>query len=105
MKRLTIEQKGDKAQGVTLRGDRRNPEPETFRVTMPCGEVDIVRNEDDSYWIHISTQKPSEEHGVVTVGTLTDARLDVKGMQGDEPRTGDFSNPKLFHLAVRIAIR
>lgn len=105
MKRLKVRDFGSKVQGVILRGDRNNPEPESFRVAFPGGDVDVVRTTDDQYWIHVrvNTAAQLKEDSKVIVGKLVDARLDVEGKHASEVNEGDFSDPGLYHLAVRIA--
>ncbi len=105
MKRLQVESMGDDAQGVRLRGDRRSPEPIHFRVSFPGGDVEIVRaSEGDGagYWVHVRVNdKPELEAGEVH-GRLADARLDVRSMHASETSAGDFANPGLYHVALRI---
>jgi len=98
MKRLKVVDFGTKVQGVTIRGDKRNPEPESFRVQFPGGDVDVVRTTDDEYWIHIRVDRDETPRG-----RIVDARLDIKGKHASETKVGDFENPNLYHLAVRIA--
>ncbi len=107
MKRLTVESMGDKAQGVILRGDKnRQPEPEYFRVVFPGGDVDVVRTTDDEYWVHIRVNRPEDcvvEELNAVPGKLVDARLDIEGKHTSNANVGDFADPGLYHLAVRVA--
>ena len=107
MKRLKVRDFGTEVQGVELLGDRRNPEPESFRVAFPGGDVDVVRTTDNEYWVHVRINTPErdgpEEYGVH--GKLVDARLDVQGKHASDTNVGDFADPGLYHLAVRVARR
>ena len=106
MKRLKVQDFGDKVQGVKLFGDRTDPEPESFRVAFPGGDVDVVRTTDDQYWIHIRVNTPERDMTptIPTVmGQIVDARLDITGKHAGDCDEGDFSHPGLYHLAVRIA--
>lgn len=107
MKRLTVENFGDKVQGVHLKGDRRNPEPESFRVVFPGGDVDVVRTSDDEYWVHVRVNRPEDcvvEEMDRVPGRLVDGRLDISDRHSSEVDAGDFDNPNLYHLAVRVAV-
>jgi hypothetical protein len=98
---LRIEPMGDAVLGVTLLGDPRYPEPDHFRVVLPGGDVDIVRCDNGDYWIHVRANKPEDGQDVDrSMGTITDARLDILGKSRSNP--GDFNNPLLHHLAVRL---
>lgn len=105
MKALKVERFGDNCQGVELRGDRRNPEPEYFRVIFPGGDLDIVRTSDDQYWVHIRVNRPEDLHSIEDrkVGRMVDARLDIATMHTSDVNVGDFKHPELYHLAVRVA--
>lgn len=106
MRRLKIESFGTEVQGVWLRGDRRNPEPESFRVAFPGGDVDVVRTTDGEYWIHVRVNSADDARvsdGELVEGRLVDARLDVRGKHASETDAGDFADPGLYHLAVRVA--
>jgi len=103
MKRLKVSDFGDTVQGVELRGDRRNPEPESFRVAFPGGDVDIVRTTNDEYWVHVRVNKPGRDNPEYVMGKIIDARLDCEGKHANETDVGDFNRPDLYHLAVRVA--
>jgi len=96
---------GDKVLGVTLEGNPRKPEPESFRVVFPGGDVDIVRTSDNQYWIHVRVDH--EKHGIKAIEDLipsriVDARLDLLGKHTSEVNVGDFNSDMLYHLAVRV---
>jgi len=97
---------GSKVAVVRLRGDRKNPEPESFRVLLPFGDVDIVRCDDDSYWIHVRRNKASDfeasDDGEGRAGRLMAGRVDVSNKSASESDAGDFENPRTYHVAVRI---
>ena len=106
MKRLKVRDFGTKVQGVTLRADKREPEPETFRVAIPGGDVDVVRTSDGSFWVHVRVDRLPHVHvgglpGEVR-GTIVDARLDIAGKHTTECDAGDFGHEDLYHLAVRV---
>jgi len=106
MRKLSVQEFGTKVQGVWLKGDRRNPEPETFRVILPGGDIDVVRTSDDDYWIHVRVNVPGRtSHSDATLGKIIDARLDIAGKHASDCDEGDFSHPDLYHLAVRVASR
>lgn len=105
MNMLKVERMGDKVQGIRLRGDRRNPEPDHVRIMFPGGDVDVVRTTDGEYWVHVRVDSPEDvkAESAEVSGRLVDARLDVRGKNASECDAGDFANPGLYHLAVRIA--
>jgi hypothetical protein len=106
VKRLKVIDFGSEVQGVRLFGDRRNPEPQYFRVAFPGGDVDVTRTTDDEYWVHVRVNTPEKcEFGDEVMGKLVDARLDIAGKHASECNEGDFSHPDLYHLAVRIGRR
>lgn len=102
MRTLKIKHFGEKVQGIRLDGDRRNPEPESVRVAFPGGDVDVVRTDDGSYWIHVRVDHPSEVVDDEIAGKLIDARLDIKGKHAADTNPGDFAHPDLYHVAVRV---
>lgn len=104
MQRLKVTDFGSQVQGVKLKGDRRNPEPESFRVQFPGGDADVTRTTDNEYWIHVRVNRPG--HTIdedEPNGRIVDARLDIEDKHASETKVGDFENPNLYHLAVRIA--
>lgn len=107
MRTLKIEKMGEDAQGVKLRGDRRNPEPVHFRVSFPGGDIEIVRasdTENPDYWIHVRVNGSEDcvEIPGRKEGAIVGARLDIRGKHVSETDVGDFENPDLYHLAVRV---
>jgi hypothetical protein len=107
VKRLAVRDFGEKAQGVELRGDTRNPEPEHFRVVFPGGDVDIVRCDDGSYWIHVRVDRPEDfgDAGEGPYGRVLSGRVDVDGRHTSDLDPGLLADPGLYHLAVRIGLR
>ena len=92
--------------GLELEGNRSKPEPETFRVKFPGGDVDITRTTDNQYWVHVRVNH--EGHGGFVPGEdmparIVDARLDSINKATHEMNVGDFRDDGLYHLAVRIA--
>jgi hypothetical protein len=104
VKTLKVESMGDVVQGIRLRGDKRNPEPEHVRIVFPGGDVDVVRTEDGEYWVHVRVDSAEDvlNEAADVAGKLVDARLDIKGKHASQCNPGDFADPGLYHLAVRI---
>ncbi len=105
MKKLEVKHFGDEVQGIRLYGDPRSPEPESVRVAFPGGDVEVVRCEDGSYWVHVrvDSEEDVKAESAGVAGRLVDARLDVRGKHAADCDAGDFANPGLYHLAVRVA--
>lgn len=76
MKRLKVEMLGESNlhQGIVLRGDKHNPEPETVTIAFPGGEVNVTRCTDGSYWAHLTTFDANA--GKVVSGARTPGRID-----------------------------
>ena len=104
MKRLTVRSFGEKAQGVELNGDSRDPEPEHFRVAFPGGDVDVVRCGDGSYWIHVRVERPGRDDGEGHYGRVLAGRVDVEGRHTSDLDPGLLADPGLYHLAVRVGV-
>jgi hypothetical protein len=105
-KHLKIVNMGDNVMGVKLEGDKRRPEPIHFRVCFPGGDVDVVRTTDGQYWVHIRVDH--EQGGMFIKGEdqearIVDARLDIFGKHAKDVNVGDFKDPNLYHMAVRVA--
>ena len=120
MKRLVVESMGETVQGVRLRGDPKvRPEPESFRVVFPGGDVDVVRCDDGSYWAHVRVDSDEDvkAESAEVVGVVTDARVDYRerptsGQLARDTDGGDttlralsLGRPGPYHLAVRVARR
>lgn len=100
---LKIVEMGDNALGVRLHGDPRKPEPIHFRVTLPGSDVDIVRTQANDYWIHIAVNHEDKPYNPdEPTATINTARLDLLDRAPSETNVGDFDNPNLYHLAVRV---
>lgn len=105
---LRIEQLGTNAQGVTLQGDPRRPEPDSFRVSFPGGEVDIERCTDGSYWVHVianEREKTIDREGPnsgTVYGRFSEARMHLTDKHSAEADLGDFGNPGLYDVALRV---
>ena len=103
-KHLKIKSFGTDVLGVKLEGNPQKPEPIHFRVVLPFGNVDIVRTTDNDYWVHVICE--NQKHGMhipgEPCGKFIDARIDIIGNHGTECDKGDFGNPDMYHLAVRI---
>ena len=97
---------GSEVQGVRLYGNPKiQPEPESFRVCFPGGDVDIVRTSDGDYWVHVRVDSEDDvnQESASVAGKLVDARLDISSKSASECDAGDFAHPDLYHLAVRVA--
>jgi len=109
-------QMGQKVVGVNITGDKRNGEPETFRVSFPFGTVEVTRANDGAklaetdYWVHVYVNNPrsvnycpDEDSGQFALaGAIKDARLDQTDKHASESNLGDFQRPELYHLSVRV---
>jgi hypothetical protein len=109
-------QMGQKVVGVTITGDKRNNEPETFRIHFPFGDVEVTRANDGKsvadtdYWVHVHVNNPSSSNycpdgdsGAYDLpGTIKGARLDQTDKHASESNLGDFNRKELYHFTVRI---
>lgn len=93
---------------VYVTGDPRNQEPAHVRIVFPGGDVELVRardGEDADYWVHVRIEDADSESvrlGESPAHRITDARLDIRDKPASKCDAGDFANPKLYHLAVRV---
>ena len=101
---LKIKSMGTNVLGVTLEGNPEKPEPIHFRVCLPFGDVDIVRCTDDTYWVHVRTNNKNTGTHVHknAMGKFIDARIDLTSKHTRDCNVGDFGNPDMYHMAVRI---
>lgn len=108
MSRLKIQSLGTDCEGIVLRGSDKHPEPDHVRIMFPGGDLEIVRATDGDkpdYWVHVRINHP--DHGANVPGEtmhakLVDARLDQLGKSASESNLGDFENPNLYHVAIRV---
>lgn len=103
---LKIKSMGDNVSGVELKGDPKQPEPIHFRVTIPFGDVDIVRTTDNEYWVHVRCNNSKDGMFVpdeTQTGKFVDGRIDIHGKHATECDQGDFGHEDMYHMAVRIA--
>ena len=105
-KHLKIKKMGDNVLGVELKGDPKQPEPIYFRVVLPFGHVDIVRQNNNDYWVHIGCN--NEKDGMfipdeTQTGKFVDGRIDMHGKHANETDQGDFGHKDMYHMAVRVA--
>ena len=101
---LRIRSLGEEVLGVELEGNPAKPEPMHFRVMFPGGDVDVVRCADDTYWVHVRVDHPDHKNNPEERSArLVAARLDVHGKPAHKADVGDFADPDLYHLAVRVA--
>ena len=100
---LKIEQLGEKAMGVKLEGNPKKPEPIYFRVKFPFGDVDVTRCSDNTYWVHVRINKPDDgDDPNRPFGKFIDARIDLTTKHANETNTGDFKDPNMYHMAVKV---
>lgn len=95
---LKIENFGDNIQGVELFGNKNKPEPASFIVKFPSGEIEVSRCENGQYWVHIALNKDFETEKFKS--RFVKARLDMTDKATSQAELGDFKNPNLYHLAV-----
>ena len=108
--RLKITSFGQSAEGIALTGNPKSGEPDHVRITFPGGDVEVVRTTNGvnpDYWVHIRINHPKDgldTPGETQHGKLTQARLDLHdtGTGSSKGNVGDFNNPNLHHLAVRV---
>lgn len=108
MRKPAIQTFGEAVLGVTLKGDPCQPEPETFRVALPWGTVDITRSTDirnPDYWVHIRAHQPDDVHSGFAEGEFKAARLDQTDKHAFESDLGNFNRPTLYHVAVKIGAK
>lgn len=99
---------GEKVLGVRLEGNPKKPEPEHFRIVFPGGDMEVARTTDNDYWIHVRVNHP--DHGMFVKGEdvpgkILNARLDLTDRNTVDADVGDFNNPALYHLAVRVTTK
>lgn len=94
---------------VRIKGNKRNPEPSHVRIVFPGGTVEVVRATDTDrpdYWVHVQVDRPESGwfiKGETETARIVDARLDAEdGKSCTERDLGDFDNPGLYHVALRI---
>lgn len=99
---------GSKVAVVELEFDRTKPEPEHFRIVFPGGDVEVTRTSDCDAWVHVRVNTKEDAdvlEGERRQGCIVGARLDIKGKHASESDLGDFENPDLYHLAVRVTTK
>jgi len=106
---MKLERNGTESARVVITGDPRNREPEHVRVDFPGGQVEVVRARDGTdadYWVHLRVygeNHPDRWPGDgLEAARVTDARLDIVGKHASDSDIGDFENPNLYHMAVRV---
>ena len=101
---LKIKPMGTNVLGVKLEGNPNKPEPIHFRVTLPFGDVDIVRCTDNTYWVHVRVEHENslQQYLNKPIGKFIDARIDLTSKHASECNAGDFGHPDMYHMAVRI---
>lgn len=106
MRPLVINHRGGtEVQSVELRGDPRVcPEPETFRVMLPFGDVDVTRCTDGSYWVHVrvDSEQQVREEAAERAGSILGARIDARGKHAGECSPGDLGHPDAYHVAIHV---
>ena len=100
-----IRPNGASVQILTLKGDKRNPEPDETRINFPGGYVYVARCSDGKYWCHVGVNHVdhgSNVPGETLNGEFVDARIDCLGKHVTETDTGDFKNPNNYHVAIQV---
>lgn len=106
--RLKITSFGQSAEGIQLTGNPKSCEPDHVRIAFPGGDVEIVRATDGTrpdYWVHVRITTPKDgmySEGEGITARISDARLDIRGKSAAEVDCGEFSNPDLYHVALRV---
>ena len=106
--RLKITSFGQSAEGIELTGNPKRGEPDHVRITFPGGEVEVVRATDGKnpdYWVHVRINHPEQGMFIpdeTQEGKLSNARLDIVGKNSSDVNVGDFNNPGLYHVAVKV---
>ncbi len=104
-KHLKVSSMGTDVLGVRLEGNPKKPEPTHFRVAFPGGDLEVTRTTVGDYWVHVRVNKAGDAHGPHEhVASLTDARLDLADRHAGDVDMGDFDDPNLYHLAVRVTL-
>lgn len=103
---LRVQSFGTNVLGVRLLGDKRQPEPEEFRVAFPGGSISVTRTTDGDYWAHVVVNHPGATfHDPDSPsGSIADGRVDVLGKHASESSAGDLGNPQAYHAAIRIEV-
>jgi hypothetical protein len=106
---MKLKRMGTEVVGVEITGDPKNQEPECFRVELPGARLDVTRAKDGvdaDYWVHLrvyTARDPDRWPGDgLEPARVTDARLDIHGKHANDSNIGDFENPDLYHMAVRV---
>jgi hypothetical protein len=105
MHKLPVINFGTDVQGFELYGNpQRQVEPSEVRITFPGGDVTVARTTNNDYWVHVRVNTDTDDTWVAgeAVGHITDARLDSTNRHTSEANVGDFADPNLYHLAVRV---
>lgn len=111
---LKIRSFGDNVLGVTLEGNPKKPEPISFRVEFPGGQIDIERCADNSYWVHVIANQrqmvedhegprkgPVSENGNL-YAKFSEARMHMTGKHTSDADLGDFENVGLYDVALHV---
>lgn len=112
MKALKVERMGETVQGIRLKGNPKDPEPESVRIVFPGGDIDLVRCDDGSYWVHVrvdSDEDVKTSDRAKRVGRVVDVRVDYRDHHHEaeshvesQLSPVDFGTPGPYHLAVRV---
>lgn len=107
MKNIKAEWFGEKSVGLVIRGDRRNPEPEEYRIRFPGGFISVVRAQDvdnPDYWVHMGVNRPDDVAGMddEVTGRLVDGRIDSTERATHQANLGDLLKAGTYHFAIRV---
>jgi len=99
-KHLKVKKFGENTLGIDLEGNPNKPEPDNFAVKFRGGEVQIVRTEDNDYWIHVIAYSSDSSNGERCdnreIGAITDSRVNVL------PRS---EGGMISHIAVKVSTK
>lgn len=105
-RKITIETAGTDALQVRLLGDRTQPEPSTFLVKFPGGDVEVSRTSDGNYWVHVRAGSPADSEvieGLALPGDLAQARVDYAAPDGEVTSGEEIGfKPTARHVAVLV---
>jgi hypothetical protein len=89
---------GTDALGVELLGNPKLPEPVTFLLKFPGGEVEVSRTTDGDYWVHVLANQPTLSDGHRADRRALGKVVDARCFRVD----GEMPTSEVYDLAVRI---
>jgi deferrochelatase/peroxidase EfeB len=97
-KHLKVIAFGTDALGVELLGNPQQPEPATFLLKFPGGEVEVSRTTDGDYWVHVLANQPDLSDGHRADGRALGTIINARCFRVD----GEVPTSAVYDLAVRI---